>query len=86
MRIDEALRLYLSEFRLLGEAPLISSLLEHFAAHWRVKISFFFLKKATNFFFCFLKTKECNNFPFANNDAAFGLAYACIMLNVNRRI
>jgi hypothetical protein len=38
MRIDEALRIYLSEFRLPGEAPLISALLEHFAAHWRVRI------------------------------------------------
>ena len=36
MRVDEALRIYLSEFRLPGEAPLISALLEHFAAHWRV--------------------------------------------------
>lgn len=40
MRIDEALRIYLSEFRLPGEAPLISALLEHFAAHWRVRYSF----------------------------------------------
>jgi brefeldin A-resistance guanine nucleotide exchange factor 1 len=39
MRIDEALRIYLSEFRLPGEAPLISALLEHFAAHWRVRNS-----------------------------------------------
>lgn len=37
MRIDEALRIYLSEFRLPGEAPLISSLLEHFAARWMVR-------------------------------------------------
>ncbi|CAF3603954.1 unnamed protein product, partial [Rotaria sp. Silwood2] len=62
IRIDEALRIYLSEFRLPGEAPLISVLLEHFAAHWR----------------------GCNNFPLANNDAAFGLAYACIMLNTDQ--
>ncbi len=43
MRVDEALRIYLSEFRLPGEAPLISTLLEHFAAHWRVRVlgSFF---------------------------------------------
>lgn len=39
MRIDEALRIYLSEFRLPGEAPLISALLEHFAARWRVSNS-----------------------------------------------
>lgn len=39
MRIDEALRLYLETFRLPGEAPLISLLLEHFAEHWHV--SFF---------------------------------------------
>ncbi|CAF0848856.1 unnamed protein product [Adineta ricciae] len=62
MRVDEALRIYLSEFRLPGEAPLISTLLEHFAAHWR----------------------ECNNHQLANNDAAFGLAYACIMLNTDQ--
>ena len=36
MRVDEALRIYLSEFRLPGESPLITALLEHFAAHWRV--------------------------------------------------
>ncbi|CAF3574167.1 unnamed protein product [Rotaria sordida] len=62
MRIDEALRIYLSEFRLPGEAPLIGVLLEHFAARWR----------------------ECNNFALANNDAAYGLAYACIMLNTDQ--
>jgi hypothetical protein len=45
MRVDEALRIYLSEFRLPGEAPLISSLLEHFAAHWRVRIRFIQIKK-----------------------------------------
>lgn len=33
-RIDQALRLYLESFRLPGEAPLISLLLEHFAEHW----------------------------------------------------
>lgn len=38
MRIDEALRIYLSEFRLPGEAPLIFTLLEHFAARWRVSV------------------------------------------------
>jgi Sec7-like guanine-nucleotide exchange factor len=50
MRIDEALRIYLSEFRLPGEAPLISSLLEHFAAHWRVRnfVNFMFFE---NYFF-----------------------------------
>ena len=37
LRIDEALRIYLSEFRLPGEAPLISTLLEHFAERWRVR-------------------------------------------------
>lgn len=36
MRVDEALRLYLETFRLPGEAPLISLLLEHFADHWHV--------------------------------------------------
>lgn len=36
MRIDEALRLYLETFRLPGEAPLISLLLEQFAEHWHV--------------------------------------------------
>jgi hypothetical protein len=43
MRIDEALRTYLSEFRLPGEAPLISTLLEHFAAHWRVRFYFIWI-------------------------------------------
>lgn len=35
-RIDEALRMYLETFRLPGEAPLISLLMEHFAEHWHV--------------------------------------------------
>ena len=35
-RIDEALRTYLETFRLPGEAPVISLLLEHFADHWHV--------------------------------------------------
>lgn len=35
-RIDEALRLYLETFRLPGEAPLISLIMEHFAEHWHV--------------------------------------------------
>lgn len=62
LRIDEALRLYLEAFRLPGEAPLISLLLEHFAEHWH----------------------KCNGEPFANADAAFTLAYAVIMLNVDQ--
>lgn len=33
-RIDEALRSYLETFRLPGEAPTISLVLEHFAEHW----------------------------------------------------
>jgi brefeldin A-resistance guanine nucleotide exchange factor 1 len=35
-RIDEALRCYLETFRLPGEAPIISHLMEHFAEHWHV--------------------------------------------------
>ncbi|RWS19664.1 Sec7-like protein, partial [Leptotrombidium deliense] len=62
MRIDEALRIYLESFRLPGEAPLISLLLEQFAHHWH----------------------ESNDCPFANEDAAFSLAYAIIMLNVDQ--
>ncbi|XP_017785581.1 PREDICTED: Golgi-specific brefeldin A-resistance guanine nucleotide exchange factor 1 [Nicrophorus vespilloides] len=61
-RIDEALRLYLETFRLPGEAPLISLILEQFAEHWH----------------------KCNGEPFANADAAFTLAYAVIMLNVDQ--
>lgn len=41
MRIDEALRLYLEQFRLPGESPLISLLMEHFADHWHVSISIY---------------------------------------------
>lgn len=62
LRIDEALRLYLETFRLPGESPLISLLMEHFADHWH----------------------KCNGEPFANSDAAFTLAYAVIMLNVDQ--
>lgn len=62
LRIDEALRLYLETFRLPGESPLISLLMEHFSDHWH----------------------KCNGEPFANSDAAFTLAYAVIMLNVDQ--
>jgi brefeldin A-resistance guanine nucleotide exchange factor 1 len=62
MRIDESLRLFLETFRLPGEAPLISNVMEHFARHWR----------------------KSNNNAFANDDAAFTLAYAIIMLNVDQ--
>ncbi|XP_041788554.1 Golgi-specific brefeldin A-resistance guanine nucleotide exchange factor 1 [Anopheles merus] len=62
LTIDQALRLYLETFRLPGEAPLISLVMEHFADHWH----------------------ECNNEPFANTDAAFRLAYAVIMLNMDQ--
>ncbi|XP_012270062.1 Golgi-specific brefeldin A-resistance guanine nucleotide exchange factor 1 isoform X2 [Orussus abietinus] len=61
-RIDQALRLYLESFRLPGEAPLISLLLEKFADHWH----------------------ESNGKPFVSADAAFTLAYAVIMLNVDQ--
>jgi golgi-specific brefeldin A-resistance guanine nucleotide exchange factor 1 len=63
LRIDEALRLFLETFRLPGEAPLISTIMEYFARHWRSS-------NPTN------KT--------ANDDAAFTLAYAVIMLNVDQ--
>ncbi|XP_074647787.1 Golgi-specific brefeldin A-resistance guanine nucleotide exchange factor 1-like isoform X2 [Tubulanus polymorphus] len=62
LRVDEALRLYLESFRLPGEAPVISYLMEHFAEHWH----------------------RSNGEPFANVDAAFTLAYAVIMLNVDQ--
>lgn len=47
-RIDEALRQYLETFRLPGEAPLISLLMEHFAEHWHVsnlrKLHFIYMR------------------------------------------
>ncbi|XP_034951893.1 Golgi-specific brefeldin A-resistance guanine nucleotide exchange factor 1 [Chelonus insularis] len=62
MRVDQALRFYLESFRLPGEAPLISHLLEKFAEHWH----------------------DSNGRPFASADAAFTLAYAVILLNVDQ--
>ena len=38
VRIDEALRSFLEAFRLPGEAPVISYLMEHFAEHWHVSL------------------------------------------------
>ncbi|CAG7832914.1 unnamed protein product [Allacma fusca] len=35
-RVDEALRVFLETFRLPGEAPLISNIMEEFAAHWGI--------------------------------------------------
>jgi golgi-specific brefeldin A-resistance guanine nucleotide exchange factor 1 len=62
LRIDEALRSFLETFRLPGEAPLISNIMENFAKHWR----------------------SSNNNQFADTDAAYTLAYAIIMLNVDQ--
>ncbi|XP_052743243.1 Golgi-specific brefeldin A-resistance guanine nucleotide exchange factor 1 isoform X2 [Bicyclus anynana] len=62
LRLDQALRLYLETFRLPGEAPLISLVMEKFAERWH----------------------STNGSPFANTDAAFRLAYAVIMLNVDQ--
>jgi Sec7-like guanine-nucleotide exchange factor len=39
MRIGESLRKFLVTFRLPGEAPLISLVMEHFALNWRVNIN-----------------------------------------------
>lgn len=35
-RVDEALRMYLEAFRLPGESPLISFVLEPFTEYWHV--------------------------------------------------
>ena len=35
LRVDESLRQFLEAFRLPGEAPLITLILEHFADHWQ---------------------------------------------------
>ncbi|KAF2354695.1 Sec7 domain [Trinorchestia longiramus] len=62
LRIDQCLRTFLETFRLPGEAPLISIIIEHFSEHWH----------------------KSNNEPFGKEDAAFTLAYAVIMLNVDQ--
>ncbi len=62
LRVDESLRMFLETFRLPGEAPLITLILEHYADHWQ----------------------KSNGDQFANSDAAFTLAYAVIMLNVDQ--
>ena len=62
LRIDQCLRTFVETFRLPGEAPLISIIIEHFSSHWHLS----------------------NNEPFGKEDAAFTLAYAVIMLNVDQ--
>lgn len=57
-RIDQAVRQYMEAFRLPGEAPLISLLLEKFAEHWHVsyfldELIFLYLK-IIYFFFKFV--------------------------------
>lgn len=42
IRIDLALRQFLEIFRLPGEAPLIHSVMEHFADHWHVSTGGYF--------------------------------------------
>lgn len=48
VRIDEALRAFLESFRLPGEAPTISLILEHFAEHWHVSILQIYTKGFSN--------------------------------------
>ncbi|XP_065652483.1 Golgi-specific brefeldin A-resistance guanine nucleotide exchange factor 1 isoform X4 [Hydra vulgaris] len=62
LRIDEALRNFLESFRLPGESPVISLILEEFS-------SVYF---------------NNNPVPYKNTDAAFTMAYAVIMLNVDQ--
>ena len=62
LRIDQCLRTFLETFRLPGEAPLISIIIEHFSSHYY----------------------KSNDEPFGKEDAAFTLAYAVIMLNVDQ--
>ncbi|XP_057309577.1 Golgi-specific brefeldin A-resistance guanine nucleotide exchange factor 1-like [Hydractinia symbiolongicarpus] len=62
VRIDEALRSFLESFRLPGESPVISLILEEFSN----------------------KYYQINPTPYKNTDAAFTLAYAVIMLNVDQ--
>ena len=47
LRIDEALRQYLEAFRLPGEAPVISLVMEHFADHWHVSPVFHYVPYLT---------------------------------------
>lgn len=61
--IHDSLRLFLETFRLPGEAPLISNVMEHFARHWR---------------------QSNPDMGVVNDDAAFTLSYAIIMLNVDQ--
>lgn len=64
---------------------MIFFIMEHFAHHWHVSINhhkqnFKIFKLFPDFFF----HQKCNGEPFANADAAFTLAYAVIMLNVDQ--
>lgn len=49
VRIDEALRTFLETFRLPGEAPTISLIMENFAEHWHVSGMFFFFDLVSSF-------------------------------------
>jgi golgi-specific brefeldin A-resistance guanine nucleotide exchange factor 1 len=84
VRIDQALRLYLETFRLPGEAPLIFLVMEHFADHWHVSWNALLLVWWVFFIEMISHLQTCNGEPFANTDAAFRLAYAIIMLNMDQ--
>lgn len=84
MRIDGALRIYLESFRLPGEAPLISLVMEHFSDHWHVRKCIYWVIIAGGLTIEFFLLKILNGEPFAHVDAAFGLAYAVIMLNMDQ--
>ena len=81
----DSLRHFLATFRLPGESPVISRILELFSDQWLVII----IAVVTQFY-TLLLLQECNQskWPemaehFTDKDAVFIMAYSIIMLNVD---
>lgn len=63
------MRVFLESFRLPGEAPIISRIMEHFSEHWLTVNG----KNTTVF-----------GSEFVNKDSVYILCYAIILLNVDQ--
>ncbi|XP_062518371.1 Golgi-specific brefeldin A-resistance guanine nucleotide exchange factor 1-like isoform X2 [Corticium candelabrum] len=69
VKIQSAMRVFLESFRLPGEAPIISRIMEHFSEHW--------LNVNSN-------NSNVFGTEFANKDCVYILCYGIILLNVDQ--
>jgi brefeldin A-inhibited guanine nucleotide-exchange protein len=84
MTFDEAIRHFLSHFRLPGEAQIIDRIMLNFASKYGFVCLLLLLKSVSiSISFLFFRYCACNPTVFSNADTAYILAYSVIMLNTD---